>query len=249
MRRDDLVGWELVSGGGFPLLLPPPAAATATAAHSHTTSAAVAATWHPAAHLHTKSRILLRKVTGLWSTNFKLDTTSVGDPDPHPDLDPYVLGPPGSASGAVSHKYGSGSGSGFGSSHHQTTIVRKALIFSMLWLLYDFLPVFRIRIHIRIRRFLGIPDPHPDPLVRGTDPTIRIRIRSRTKISRIANNGSNISANINSDPDHNLTLKLEFVDFLNFLLLLSTHDELTKNSKFLWSDKNRVKAVYFGHKL
>jgi hypothetical protein len=38
----------------------------------------------------------------------------VPDPDPHLDLDPldpYVFGPLGSASGSVSHKYGSGSGS------------------------------------------------------------------------------------------------------------------------------------------
>jgi hypothetical protein len=30
--------------------------------------------------------------------------------------------------------------------------------------------------------FLGLPDPHPDPLVRGTDPKIRIR----TKMSQIS---------------------------------------------------------------
>jgi hypothetical protein len=39
---------------------------------------------------------------------------------------------------------------------------------------------------IRIRVFLGLPDPHPDLLVRGTDPRIRIR----TKMSRIPNTGS-----------------------------------------------------------
>jgi hypothetical protein len=33
------------------------------------------------------------------------------------------------------------------------------------------------------------PDPEPDPLVRGTDPGIRIRIR--TKMSRIPNTGWN----------------------------------------------------------
>jgi hypothetical protein len=38
-------------------------------------------------------------------------------------------------------------------------------------------PVFRIRICM----FLGLPDPHPDPLDRGTDPRIRIR----AKMSRI----------------------------------------------------------------
>jgi hypothetical protein len=36
-------------------------------------------------------------------------------------------------------------------------------------------------------------DPRPDPLVRGTDPRIRIPVRIPTKISRIRNTG-NISA-------------------------------------------------------
>jgi hypothetical protein len=44
------------------------------------------------------------------------------------DLDPFVFGPPGSASGSVSHKYGSGSGS----FHHQAKIVRKTLISTVL---------------------------------------------------------------------------------------------------------------------
>jgi hypothetical protein len=35
--------------------------------------------------------------------------------------------------------------------------------------------------------FLGLPDPHPDPLDRGTDPRIRICIRIHTKMSRIHN--------------------------------------------------------------
>ncbi len=35
--------------------------------------------------------------------------------------------------------------------------------------------------------FLDLPDPHPDPLVKGTDPRIRIRTRIRTKMSRISN--------------------------------------------------------------
>jgi len=29
-----------------------------------------------------------------------------------------------------------------------------------------------------VRMFLDLPDPHPDPLVGGTDPRIRIRIRN-----------------------------------------------------------------------
>ncbi len=55
------------------------------------------------------------------------------------------------------HKYGSGSGS----FHHQATKLRKTLISTVSWLLFDFLSVFRIRIR-RIRMFLGLPDPHPD---------------------------------------------------------------------------------------
>jgi len=82
------------------------------------------------------------------------------------------FGHPGSASGSVSHKYGSGSGFGSGSFHHQAKIVRITLISSVMWLLCDFLPVIRI---YRLRMFSGIPDTHPDPVVRGTDPRIRIR--------------------------------------------------------------------------
>jgi hypothetical protein len=44
-------------------------------------------------------------------------------------------GPPGSASGSVSHKYGSGSGS----FHHQAKIVKKTLISTGLGLSYDFI--------------------------------------------------------------------------------------------------------------
>jgi hypothetical protein len=40
-------------------------------------------------------------------------------------------------------------------------------------------------LRIRIRMFMGLPDLHPDPLYRGTDPLIRIRI----KMSRIHNTG------------------------------------------------------------
>jgi hypothetical protein len=110
-----------------------------------------------------------------------------------PVLDPCVFGPPGSASGSVSHKYGSGSGSG--SFHHQAKIVRKTLVSTVLWLLYDFYhAVFRIRILIRIRRirmFLDLPDPHPETLDKGTDERNRIRIRIRTKMSWIHNTAYN----------------------------------------------------------
>jgi hypothetical protein len=37
----------------------------------------------------------------------------------------------------------------------------------------------------KIRMFLGLPDPHPDLLGRGTTPRIRIRIGIRTEMSRI----------------------------------------------------------------
>ncbi len=55
--------------------------------------------------------------------------SSVADPDPH------VFGRPGS--GSISQKYGSGSDSG--SFYRQAKIVRKTLIPSALWLLFDFL--------------------------------------------------------------------------------------------------------------
>jgi hypothetical protein len=47
----------------------------------------------------------------------------------------------------------------------RSRFVRRLILLSSLF------PVFRI--HIRIRRihmFLGLPDPHPDPLVRDMDP-------------------------------------------------------------------------------
>ncbi len=110
---------------------------------------------------------------------------SVGDPDPD---DPYVFGPPGSASGC-------------GPFHHQAKlVVNKSFDFycfvTSLWLFIfeewfkcTSVPNDRIHIRIWIRRicmFLGLPDPHPDQLVRGTDPRIRIR----TKMSRIPNTGT-----------------------------------------------------------
>jgi hypothetical protein len=58
------------------------------------------------------------------------------DPDPDPDpSDPHVFGPPGSGSGSISQRYGSGSGSFY----HQVKIVRKTLFPTALWLLFDFL--------------------------------------------------------------------------------------------------------------
>ncbi len=47
--------------------------------------------------------------------------------------DPFVFGPPGSGSGLVSQRCGSGS------FYHQEKKVRKALISTVLWLLFDFL--------------------------------------------------------------------------------------------------------------
>jgi hypothetical protein len=48
------------------------------------------------------------------------------------------------------------------------------------------LPVFRIW----KRMFFGLLDPHTNPLVKCTDSRIRIRIRIRTKMSRIPNNAA-----------------------------------------------------------
>ena len=51
------------------------------------------------------------------------------------------FGPPGSASRSTSQRHGSGFGSSSGSFYHQAKIVRKTLIPTVLWLLYDFLPL------------------------------------------------------------------------------------------------------------
>jgi hypothetical protein len=63
------------------------------------------------------------------SNNFL--TLPPGVPDPNPEPDPHVFGPPGS--GSTSQRYGSGS------FYHQAKIVRKTLIPNVLWLLLDFL--------------------------------------------------------------------------------------------------------------
>ncbi len=53
------------------------------------------------------------------------------------DLDPYVFGPPGS--GIVIILYGSGSGLGSGSFHQLAKKVRKTLISTIFWVLFDIL--------------------------------------------------------------------------------------------------------------
>jgi hypothetical protein len=55
--------------------------------------------------------------------------SSVADPDPQ---NPYVFGPPGSGSGSISQRYGSGSGSFY----HRAKIVRKTLIPTVVLLYY-----------------------------------------------------------------------------------------------------------------
>jgi hypothetical protein len=47
--------------------------------------------------------------------------------------------------------------------------------------------MFIYRVRIRIRLFFGLPDPNLDTFVRGMDPRIQIRVRIRTKMSRIRN--------------------------------------------------------------
>jgi hypothetical protein len=56
--------------------------------------------------------------------------TSVADSNPDPS-DPYVFGPPGSGSGSICQRHGSGS------FYHQAKIVRKTLIPTVLLLLFD----------------------------------------------------------------------------------------------------------------
>ncbi len=57
----------------------------------------------------------------------QVDVISAVDPDPDSRI-PMFFGPPGSAYGFVSCKYGSGSGS----FHHQAKVVRKILISTVL---------------------------------------------------------------------------------------------------------------------
>ncbi len=96
----------------------------------------------------------------------------------------YVFGPPVTAS----HKSGSGSGSV--SFHHQAKMAREKPWFLLFC---DFLMTFYLRRMMYMYQFsgsvcfLGLPDPHP--LVRGTDPRIRIR----TNMSRISNTGFKIT--------------------------------------------------------
>jgi hypothetical protein len=77
------------------------------------------------------------------------------------DPDPYVLWPPGSAFGSVSHKYGSGSGS----FHHQAKIVKKPLFL----LLCDFFMTLyqcsgsasgSVKTEVRIRGSGSVPKCH-----------------------------------------------------------------------------------------
>jgi hypothetical protein len=76
------------------------------------------------------------------------DFSSVAEPDPNPDPDPsdsHVFGPPGFGSRSICQRYGYGSGSGSGSRsgsgsfYHQAKKVRKTLIPTAFWLLFDFL--------------------------------------------------------------------------------------------------------------
>jgi hypothetical protein len=56
-------------------------------------------------------------------------SSSVADPDPNPyqvQSDPYVFWPPGSGSGSISQRYGSGS------FYYQAKVVRKTLISTAL---------------------------------------------------------------------------------------------------------------------
>ncbi len=67
----------------------------------------------------------------MWTLDRKV-SNNVADPDPNPP-DPHVLGPPWSGSGSISQRYVSGF------FYHKAKIVRKTLIFTVLWLLFDFL--------------------------------------------------------------------------------------------------------------
>ena len=87
----------------------------------------------------------------------------------------HVFEPPGS--GPISQRYGSGSDTG-----SETFVLDPQHCFEK-WFTCT-VPVFQTRM---IHMFLSLSNPHPEKLVRGTDPRIRIRIH--TKMSRIRNTG------------------------------------------------------------
>ncbi len=100
------------------------------------------------------------------------------------DLDPCVYKPPGSVSGSVCHKYGSGSGS----FNHQAKIVRKTLISSVLWLLL-WLYFFE-----KWWKCTRVPDPdlyvfEPPGSASGSSVSPKILILIRIKMLRIRNTG------------------------------------------------------------
>jgi hypothetical protein len=68
----------------------------------------------------------------IWVWNHNIVSSCVPDPHPEPQ-DPDVFEPPGFASGSVIYLYGSGS------FNQQAKKLRKALISTVLRLLYDFL--------------------------------------------------------------------------------------------------------------
>jgi hypothetical protein len=93
-----------------------------------------------------------------------------------------------------------------------------------LRLLHDFLPVFRIRIQIRIHRIhLAIPDPHPDPLVREEFIRGSFMIRIRSKMSRIPNSALKNDVNVPSKEISIRTKKSRYP--------LDTYDECKTKSK------------------
>ncbi len=119
--------------------------------------------------------------------------TSVADPDPNPDpSDPYVFGPPGSWSGSISQRYGSESGSFY----HQAKVVRKILIPTALWLLFDFLSLKNdVNVPSKTNKYPEGQWRKSDPLVIGKISRIKIRIRIHTKMSWIRNTGTHTLSN------------------------------------------------------
>ncbi len=124
-----------------------------------------------------------RKVLQSSERFYKQEKERNRDGSDAPDPDSYVFGPPGSGAGSVIYLQGSESGS---SQHAKKW---RNLISNFLRLLFDFLSM-KNYVNVpskRNKRFEGHwrkeKDPNPDPLVKGTDPRIRIP----TKMSRIRN--------------------------------------------------------------
>jgi hypothetical protein len=119
----------------------------------------------------------------LWAmSDFLIHEISVAD------LDPYVFGPPGSRSGSIRQRYGSGS------FYYQAKIVRKkTLIHTVLWLVLNFLS---------LKNDVNVPSKSDSRKTsRKTFLTVSFMLASWRSVTKIA--GSGFISQRHGSPDPN----------------------------------------------